>query len=432
MSSNPSGLANPVRAERSFVGAIIMGDAAVESSGVSDLDLCDPFCQRVYLACEELAKAGHQPDLATLCDQYPSFSIQAVNQLMQEAALERSLITQHIRSILDASSRRKFADICRSGGELALRSAKPLSETVFAVQQAMDKVCAAVADGLAVNGTDALVELDGWLSRTEEEALFPTGIPALDDTLCGGLRQGRLTVIGARPSVGKSALLAQIALQALTEGRRVLYVSLEMGEREIMLRMVAHHSGVPCNRLEGRDLTEDELIRVAEAYGKAMPGNLFIATSAVTPAAIRQEAVRLRHSGGLDLICVDYLQLMQAGRNTSNRAEAVGSISRALKQLAMELRCPVVAASQVNRSSTYGEERAPRLSELRESGSIEQDADAVLLLHCPERSRSLSIKTLELAVAKNRQGALANLSVLFDAPRMRFCDAQAAGCPPPS
>jgi len=429
MPSNPSGCADangfalPVRAERSFVGAVISGAADAPASALRSQDLSDPFCQRVYIACEGLIARGRQPDYVTLLDEHAEFDPVALDQLISEGAMDASLIDQHIRSIREASNRRKFAAVCAQGSDMALRSPKPLSQTLAAVTQVIDRLSAAVAESMAVTGTDALVELDGWLSGSAPEAILSTGIPSLDATLGGGLRPGRLLVIGARPGVGKSALLSQIALRALADGRRVLYVSLEMGEREVVLRMMAHLSGVPCDHLERRALTQEETLAVAGAYGRAMPDNLFLVTGASTPAAIRAEAMRLQSGGGLDLICVDYLQLMGPDTAIANRAEAVGAISRALKRLAMELRCPIAAASQVNRSSTYGEERPPRLSELRESGSIEQDADAVLLLHCPQGSRTQPVKAVELAVAKNRQGALAAHSVLFDAPHMRFCDA---------
>lgn len=172
--------------------------------------------------------------------------------------------------------------------------------------------------------------------------------------------------------------------------------------------------------MEAHTCSDGDKLAVLDAF-RLLPGESFaVSTAARTPAAIRREALRMRAAGGLDLLCVDYIQLLQPDVKTNGRTEAVGEISRALKLLAMELGIPILAAAQVNRASTQGEERAPRLSELRESGSIEQDADVVILLHDPKETERRGAKPLQLFVAKNRQGRCGKLDLMFDGALMRF------------
>lgn len=194
-------------------------------------------------------------------------------------------------------------------------------------------------------------------------------------------------------------------------------MSLEMSETEIIGRMVSRKSGVPAGRISNRNLSGSELERVAESFA-LLPGDRFcISTRAQTPQDVRRVALRMKASGGLDMIVVDYLQLLEAGRKTGSRVEAVGVISRNLKALAQELEIPVLTASQLNRASERND--APRLSDLRESGSIEQDADAVILLHAPDEKEK---PARQLILAKNRQGRCGGFDLIFDGARMLFAE----------
>ena len=195
----------------------------------------------------------------------------------------------------------------------------------------------------------------------------------------------------------------------------MLLVSLEMDADELLGRMVARLSGVSSSDIGARKLTDAQLLSVTEGMA-SLPGDRFaVCTAARTVRDVRREALRMRANGGLDLVAVDYLQLLDAGRKTSNRVEAVGDITRSMKLLACELGVPILTASQLNRASERND--APHLSDLRESGSIEQDADAVLLLHAPNGKEQ---KARELAIAKNRQGRCGGIQLLFDGARMLF------------
>lgn len=401
------------RFERSFVGALLNGDTRASDSALRAADFADALCARVFGAALTLEARGKVCDLVTVTDFCPDIDASALVELAQEAAPVASLAAQHARSIREAAQRRA---VRAAALELARQATEPdrsLSELLDGMRARLDSLAGALPSSGATDGVDALCGFYEDLTSGPVEPVARFGFSRIDDALT--IAGGKLVVVGARPSVGKSALLLHLALNAIDAGRRVLLVSLEMSETEIIGRMVSRKSGVPAGRISNRNLSGSELERVAESFA-LLPGDRFrISTKAQTPQDVRREALRMRADGGLDLVVVDYLQLMTPGQKAGNRTEAVGIISRGLKLLAMELGVPVLTASQLNRASEKND--APLLCDLRESGSIEQDADAVLLLHAPDEKEKPS---RNLTVAKNRQGACSGAHLLFDGVRMLF------------
>lgn len=240
------------------------------------------------------------------------------------------------------------------------------------------------------------------------EALVLTGFRDLDDCLFG-LKPGNLLLVGARPSVGKTLLMTQVAVHvALNQGRPVLFFSLEMSAEEISSRILAWRAGVAQNSLRRRRLSDAEFKKVAEAQGELKMDKLWIDTSSnLDIGAIRLRAQhRKARNPDLALVCVDYVQLVRT-RNLKNRALEVGEVARSLKLLAGELQLPVFAACQLNRAPEG--EKEPKLHHLRESGELEAHADVVMLL-----DRDLQKTTLRLNVAKHRNGPLARTTLEFD------------------
>lgn len=411
---------NAGRSERSYIGAILMGYARAEESRLRTDDFTDSLCQRVFATAKSLESQGKVADLTTVGD--ADYALGDLIDLTSEAGVDRHIVDQHVENIRTASARRQVHSICVNAAKMAQDSEVTLDETISLARSALDAVGANAGSGDTVSGTDAVVEFHDWLYATLAPPI-PTGLSALDKRLGGGFSGGKLVVIGARPAVGKSALLSAIALKALGQGKRVLYVSLEMAPREIVCRMISALANVSAAKMEAHELNEEEQARVMEAYSLLPGDNLHISQKAVTPALIRKAALKVKASGGLDVVCVDYLQLMRAGSKTNGRTEEVGEISRALKLLAMELGVPVLAAAQVNRQSTQGEDRAPALSELRESGSIEQDADVVLMLHKPKNGELIGgACRMQIIVAKNRQGSCGGHNLTFYGDHMRFAE----------
>lgn len=401
--------------ERAFIGSLLGSDARASDSGLRSADFTDPLCARIFGAALTLEARGKVCDLVTVTEFCPDLDASALVELAQEATPVASLAAQHARSIREAAQRRAVRDAALRLAQDAADPEKPLSELLDSARARLDTLAGALPSSGAVGGVDALCAFYEDLNSGPVEPVTRFGFSRIDDALT--IAGGKLIVIGARPSVGKSALLLHLAMNAMDAGRRVLLVSLEMSETEIIGRMVARKSGVPAGRISNRNLSGSELERVAESFA-LLPGDRFcISAKAQTPRDVRREALRMRADDGLDLIVVDYLQLMTPGQKAGNRTEAVGIISRGLKLLAMELGVPVLTASQLSRASERND--APRLSDLRESGSIEQDADAVLLLHAPDEKEQ---PTRQLILAKNRQGRCGGFDLLFDGSRMLFAE----------
>lgn len=399
--------------ERSFAGSLINGDVRATDSGLRAADFTDDLCRRIFSAALMLEERGKTCDLVTLTDAFQDIDASALVDLAQEAAPSASLAGQHARSIREAAQRRAVRVEALCLAQDAADPKKPLSELLDSSRARLDALAGNLSSSNVIDGVDALCSFYEGLYAGPVEPVVQFGFQRLDAAL--NIVGGKLIVIGARPSVGKSALLLHLVMNAIDAGRRVLLVSLEMGVNEIVGRMIARKSGVSAGAISGRRLTDGEIQRIAESFA-LLPGDRFsICTKARTALDVRREALRMKASGGLDMIVVDYLQLLEAGRKTGSRVEAVGIISRSLKALAQEMEIPVLTASQLNRASERND--APRLSDLRESGSIEQDADAVLLLHAPDEKEA---PARQLTLAKNRQGRCGGFDLLFDGARMLF------------
>ena len=413
MQESPS--AATVLCERAFAGSLLCGDARAMDSGLRAANFTDPLCRRIFAVALALEERGQSCDLATLADAAPDVDLSAAVELAQEAAPVAALAGQHADSIRTAAQRRALIAEGMALAQDAQDPERSVSELADGARARLDAIAGALPSSGTLGGVDALCAFYTELARGPVEPTVRFGFPRLDDALC--IAGKRLVVIGARPSVGKTALLLHLAVSAITAGRRVLLVSLEMGAEELLGRMVARLSGVNAGDISARQLTDEQLLRVADGM-TLLPGDRFaVCTAARTARDVRREALRMRANGGLDLIVMDYLQLMTPGQKAGNRTEAVGIISRGLKLLAMELGVPVLTASQLSRASERND--APRLSDLRESGSIEQDADAVILLHAPDEKEK---PARQLILAKNRQGRCGGFDLIFDGARMLFAE----------
>ncbi len=275
---------------------------------------------------------------------------------------------------------------------------------------------------------------EAWLDRIErigqhkgELTGIPTGFTDLD-SLTGGLQPGQLVVIAARPAIGKSTLALDIFRScAIKHGRPAVFFSLEMSEDELMDRLHSAEARVALHHMKSGNMTDDDWARLSRRIPDINAAPLYIDDAAeLTLMGICTKARRLKQRGDLGLIVVDYLQLMQSGnsRRQENRQQEVADMSRKLKLLAKQLQVPVVALSQLNRGSEQRADKKPMLSDLRESGAIEQDADVVILLHREDAYEKESPRAGEadLMVVKHRNGPTATITVAFQGHYSRFVD----------
>jgi replicative DNA helicase len=249
-----------------------------------------------------------------------------------------------------------------------------------------------------------------------------TGFPDLDK-LTGGLQRSDLIILAARPSVGKTAFALSLAYNvAVYPQDTVAIFSLEMSREQLVQRLIAMHTGINMQKLRTGSMLDHDLEQVIEAMGVLSSVPFYIEdTAGLSIMEVRSKARRLQAQVGIDLIVVDYLQLMQ-GRRTDNRVQEVSEISRGLKALARELNVPVIAISQLSRAVEGRTNHVPMLSDLRESGSIEQDADLVMFIYREELYDKESDKKgiAEIHLAKHRNGPLGVIPLRFDALTTQF------------
>lgn len=252
----------------------------------------------------------------------------------------------------------------------------------------------------------------------------PTGYKDLDQ-LTGGLQRSDLLILAARPSMGKTAFALGVAYgAAMQHGKSVGIFSLEMSADQLVQRLLATETGVDSHRLRMGMIDDNEWDRISRAFGRLSEAEIYIDDAAnASIMDVRSKARRLQAEKGLDLIIIDYLQLM-SGRRSDNRVQEISEISRGLKGLARELNVPVVALSQLSRAVETRSDHRPMLSDLRESGSIEQDADIVMFIYREEKYDENSDKKgiAELIVSKHRNGPVGTINLRFFERTARFAD----------
>jgi replicative DNA helicase len=271
----------------------------------------------------------------------------------------------------------------------------------------------------------ALDEIEAIGSRGGTLAGVPTGFGDLD-ALLNGLHPGQMVVIAARPAMGKSTLALDIARAAsVKSGFTSILFSLEMSRNEITMRLLSAEARVPLQAMRTGQLGEDDWTRLARRMSEVVDAPLFIDDSPnMSMVEIRSKCRRLKQRHDLKLVIVDYLQLMSSPKRVENRQQEVSELSRSLKLLAKELQVPVVALAQLNRGPELRSDKRPLLADLRESGSIEQDSDVVILLHREDAYEPESPRAGEadLIVAKHRNGPTATVTVAFQGHYSRFVD----------
>jgi replicative DNA helicase len=263
-----------------------------------------------------------------------------------------------------------------------------------------------------------------YLYENQGERLgVPTGFTDLDNLL-GGMQKSDLLILAARPGMGKTSFKLNVAMNAARLGARVAIFSLEMGNDQLVQRLISTDTGINSQALRLGQLDEREWGLFVQACGKLANLSIFLDdTPALTPLQLRTKCRRLYREQGLDLIVVDYLQLMSSGRaNNENRVQEISYISRHLKELARELKVPILAGAQLSRAVEQRGDKRPLLSDLRESGSIEQDADIVMFIYRDDlyNEESERPNVADIIIAKHRNGPTGSVSLHFNSQLTKF------------
>ncbi|WP_166876798.1 MULTISPECIES: replicative DNA helicase [unclassified Salinibacterium] len=273
--------------------------------------------------------------------------------------------------------------------------------------------------------TVAIDEIEAAQGRDGSMTGVPTGFSGLDN-LTNGFHPGQMIIVAARPALGKSTLALDFARSAaIKHDMPAIFFSLEMGRSEIAMRLLSAESAVPLQMMRKGTVEARDWTTIASTRGRINDAPLYIDDSPnMTLVEIRAKARRLKQKVGLKLVVIDYLQLMTSGKRVESRQQEVSEFSRALKLMAKELQVPVIALSQLNRGPEQRADKKPQISDLRESGSIEQDADMVILLHRESAYEKDNPRAGEadLIVAKHRNGPTDTITVAFQGHFSRFAD----------
>jgi replicative DNA helicase len=359
----------------------------------------------------EFEKAGGDETIRKALEETPSAANAKYHaQIVKQMAVSRALIEGANQILRDGYSKSFTAD------EL-LQSAE---RRIYAIAEEQAK-------GETIEIKDVIVEAMNRISARAEDRHAVTGVGTgfFDlDAVTNGFQGNQLIIIAGRPSMGKTAIALNICEHVICELRlAVLFVSLEMGEIELVDRLLSSRARVDGYKLRtGKGLGQQDMVQLGKAYNELHSAQLFIdSTPARNMLQITANARRLKLRQNVGLIVVDYIQLIDSEESRDSRQEQIAKISRRLKQLARELKIPVIALSQLNRAVENREDRRPRMADLRESGAIEQDADLVLLLHRPEYyDANDQPGVAELIIAKNRAGATDTVKLQFTKNLTRF------------
>lgn len=358
--------------------------------------------KRMY---EKVGGASYLSELANLVP--TAAHIEHYGLLVKESFLKRSLI----QTAATVSEMAFMPD-----GEIKEILDKTESFVFSISQDQLTRGFIPVKDALA----ESFDRLDELHKRGAGLRGVTTGFFDLDAKL-SGMQDSNLLILAARPGQGKTAFVLNVAQYVAThEGQPVGFFSLEMSKEELVDRLLVAQADVDAWRLKTGRLSEDDFSRLSEAMGELAEAPLFIDdTPGISIMEMRTKARRLQHEKGLKLLVADYLQLVDPGRRFDNRVQEVSMVSQSLKNLARELRIPVLAVSQLSRAVEARGSKVPQLADLRESGAIEQDADVVMFLYRTDDEVSEEMLT-KLLIAKHRNGPLGEIDVLFRGDRIRF------------
>lgn len=385
----------------------------------------------VYEAIVALYDQHQQPDLTAikqrLSDSGTLTDIGGVDYLvgLVEAGFPPSAV-QHMNTIRDKARLRYLVDACYT-------TLQDVSDNPGDAEEVLDRAESRVFDLAHDNvsrdaflASDEAASLHGRLDRGERPTPgLPTGLVDLD-CKCGGLKASEMIVIAGQPSMGKTTLALNIAeYLAVDQKQPVAFVSLETSRQQLVMRMLSSRAGIDSRLIERGQLQDTEWIRFNNAVDDFREGaKLYIVDRRdLTPLQLRAKVRRLVSKAGVKAVFIDYLQLIQSPDRADSREREVAAISRRLKALSGELEIPVIVLSQLNRAVETRENHQPRISDLRESGAIEQDADLVLLLHRPEYYKPDDPTLTGVAkvnIAKNRNGGVGWVELQFNPELTRF------------
>ena len=434
----PRILPSAPEAEATLLGNMMVYPAAARiamEEGLSEEDFFSEANRRIFLAIDSLYKQGSPIDLTTVVTRLADMDLLdkcgGLPYLtdLSDAAVTSANVKSYVEMVHDKAVIRKMIEATETLAEEGYSGQTDINEYLDACEKAVLEISRNRRTSEFRNSPELMTEVLANIQKMSDNKTDITGLKTgfndFDHTL-HGLQKGDLIVLAARPAMGKTAVALNLAMNVAAYQPRgaVAIFSLEMAAEQLAMRLLSARSHIPGDKLRTGRLRDDEWNRLNEAAGELKMSNIYLDdTSMIKVPEIFSKCRRLKADVGLNLVVIDYIQLISAsgGRN-ENRQQEISEISRNLKALARELEIPVIALSQLSRSVEQRDNKHPMLSDLRESGAIEQDADIVLMLYreayydeaIREQAQKEGNERLEINIAKHRNGATRKVYVAFE------------------
>ncbi len=430
--ANPKVSPSNEEAERSVLGAVLIDKDAISlvSEIISPKDFYNDINGLIFDSMLSLYDERKPIDFLTL--------IARLKKNKTDGKVESSYLSSLVDSVPTAANVEHYADLIKEastkrslihiGTQIAEMGYDTEKEPAELLDRAESSIFA-VSQGHNIKGFTAIKEgLAASFDRIDELHKKGAGFRGVQtgfidlDNLLSGMQASNLLILAARPGQGKTAMIVNIAQNvAVTQKKPVGIFSLEMSEEELVDRLLIGQADVDAWKLKTGRLAESDFTKLSQAMGELADAPLFIDdTPGISISEMRTKARRLQLEQHIELLIVDYLQLADPGRRYDNRVQEVSIISQGMKNLARELKIPVIAVSQLSRAVEHRGERKPQLADLRESGAIEQDADVVMFLYRPDAEVTSNIMPTKLLIAKHRNGPVGEIDLLFRGDRIRF------------
>jgi len=427
------GLPHNLEAERALLGSILLDNSALNVA-LEVLKTSDFYSEAHRMAFQkivELSEKNRTAELVTLAEELAKNGLlEKVGGAAYLASLTDALpigsparVAEYARIIKEKSVLRGLINASNNIISRCLEEADDPETLIDLAQSQIFEISEKDAQSGFYRVQDIVKSsfgtLDVLFDRRQGVTGIETGFEVLDQ-MTSGLQPGELVIIAARPSLGKTALALNIAAHAATQrGSVVAIFSLEMSKESLLIRLLCSEGRIDSHRLRTGFASQDDWAKMSKALGRLAEAPILIDdTPALNVMQIRAKARRLKAEKGLDLVIVDYLQLVTGHGRFENRNQEVSYISRSLKSIAKELSVPVVALSQLSRAPEAGKGRDPQLSDLRDSGSIEQDADMVIFIHRAESGEAGDVAVFN--ISKQRNGPTGPFKLVFLKPYTRF------------
>lgn len=437
MNNNTAEFPFSQEAEEAVIGSILLDDGVFPTLA-QFLDTDDFFMPRhqyIWEACKRLAERRELMDIITISDELKALGRYAdsggdayLAHLMTNIPSSQN-VAGYGRIVEKNALRRKLLKASDEIKALAMNSEMDVEQVI---QSAEEKVFT-VTEGqvkrefVSMNTavSDYFDRIEFLMQNPHISLGVPSGFQDLDELL-GGFQKSDLIIFAGRPGMGKTSFMLSTAMNAARLNKRIAIFSMEMGTEQIIQRIFAMETRINSQKLRLAKLDQKEYVTFVKVAGQLNNYNMFIDdTPALTPNQMRTKCRRLQHEHGVDLIIVDYIQLMSGGQNYgNNRVQEVSYISRTMKELARELNVPIISAAQLSRAVEQRQDKRPLLSDLRESGSIEQDADVVMFLYRDVIYNEATEfpNQADIIISKHRNGPTGTISLYFDETITRFMD----------